>query len=268
MSRWNEWDRQRFYRERTARAIDQGHPISDSEANVLESDPSFRTAVYGLVETWQEERNRNKLKAIREVTTLANTSPELSQSRSEDAAWLQGHRQLLESQALPLGVVEVFQSGIERATPEDIERIVEVGRIRRELLDKVLRDPEYMRRLTPNEFEQFICDLVHQVGFRNVKRTPASGDGGVDVVATKEMGKVPVSFGFECKLYKPERKVGPGRVRALLGSIEILNLTVGVLVTTSTLTRGGWELVTGHARLDGKDFNGIVRWLDAIREKE
>ena len=135
------------------------------------------------------------------------------------------------------------------------------------VLHLVLSDPRHMLSLSPREFEHFVADLLERLGFDDVMVTPQSGDGGRDVVARRVVDRIPLVFMFECKRYAPDKKVRLETMRALLGaaSMRSANVNKAVLVTTSTFTRGGWELIASEARLDGKDYDGIVEWIRAAR---
>ena len=66
--------------------------------------------------------------------------------------------------------------------------------------------------------------------------TPATRDGGKDIIATKyEMGK-PVVFYIECKRYGREQKVGVAAVQRLYGVQTDDKINKAVLVTTSRFT--------------------------------
>jgi hypothetical protein len=131
------------------------------------------------------------------------------------------------------------------------------------LLDRALRDPEIMRRLNAREFEGFVAALVEELGFEDVVLTPRSGDAGRDVLATKRIHGIAVMCAFECKKYAPNRPVGPDVARALLGTITHSGTRVakGVLVTTSYFTPSARTFILTEPTLDGKDFDGIVAWL-------
>jgi len=137
-------------------------------------------------------------------------------------------------------------------------------------LDRVLRDPELMRRLHARRFEEFIAALVEQLGFEDVVLTPESGDGGRDVLAVRRLHGLRMVFAFECKRYAPHKPVGPNIARALLGTIShgATRATQGVIVTTSYFTPAAKEFIFTEPSLDGKDFDGIVEWLKEYAQKK
>jgi restriction system protein len=121
-------------------------------------------------------------------------------------------------------------------------------------------------QLTPGQFEEFIAEIVRELGFRNVILTPPSGDGGRDVIASNEVNGIPLTFYFECKKYADTNKVQLDTLRALLGCVahHATEANIGVLVTTSRFTQGCKDLIASECRLDGKDYDGIVGWVNQL----
>ena len=92
------------------------------------------------------------------------------------------------------------------------------------------------------KFERDIVDAFTSRGF-SVEHIAASrnGDGGVDVFAFDE-NKNEV-WAVQCKYFSPERMVGVGVIRELLGSLkEYPEDTKGMVVTTSDFTTGARKL--------------------------
>jgi len=149
--------------------------------------------------------------------------------------------------------------------PEYSERLTIVEHLPTKLLRLVAADPRSVRGLTPRQFEEFIAELIEGLGFDNVLLTPASNDGGRDVIASNRIHGIPLTFYFECKRYAEGNAVQLGTLRSLLGVVahHSKEANVGVLVTTSHFTRGAKELIANECRLDGKDYHGIVEWVDA-----
>ena len=84
-------------------------------------------------------------------------------------------------------------------------------------------------------FEHWCAALLEKVGFYNVSVTRASGDQGVDVVATKDG----VKYAIQCKCYssdlgnKPIQEVNAGKV--------IYHCHIGVVMTNRHFTAGAKE---------------------------
>lgn len=124
-------------------------------------------------------------------------------------------------------------------------------------------DPRALHALSPWEFEKFIAEIVERLGFVDVLHTKRSGDGGRDVIASKRVNGIPLTFYFECKKYAEGNTVQLDTLRALLGVVAHhgSEANIGVLVTTSHFTRGCKELIASECRLDGKDYHGILDWV-------
>ena len=130
-------------------------------------------------------------------------------------------------------------------------------------------DPRIMRVLTPRQFEEFIAELIDGIGFSEVVLTPRSYDGGKDVIASKIIHGIPLTFYFECKKYAEDNKAQLDTLRALLGVVahDSRKANVGVLVTTSTFTAGAQDLILSECRLDGKDYPGVTGWISEYSKR-
>lgn len=137
------------------------------------------------------------------------------------------------------------------------------------VISSILRDPKRLHYLSPRQFEGFIADILSKLEFENVVLTPRSSDGGKDVIASKRVNGIPVSFYFECKKYAKGNKIQLNTLRALLGVVahDQNKTNIGVLVTTSTFTKGCRNLILSECRLDGRDYDGILGWIDEINKK-
>lgn len=79
-------------------------------------------------------------------------------------------------------------------------------------------------------FENFVVDLLRQHGYRQVWTTSASGDYGVDVVASKE----DLKYAFQCKRYSSN--VGVKAVQEVYAGAKMYHADVAVVVTNSFFT--------------------------------
>lgn len=91
------------------------------------------------------------------------------------------------------------------------------------------------------EFENLITRLLEAMGFRT-EMTKASGDGGIDVIATLDQ---PLAGGrclIQCKRYAADSLVGSPIVREFFGALAADRRAVkGVLITTSGFTTQALE---------------------------
>jgi restriction system protein len=100
--------------------------------------------------------------------------------------------------------------------------------------------------LTPTEFEHLVRQLFEAMGMKSWV-TQASGDDGVDGVATNED---PI-FGGLCIIQAKRYRgaVGVDAIRELAGTMEDKHATKGIMVTTSWVTKGGHEHANRHGRM-------------------
>jgi hypothetical protein len=199
---------------------------------------------------------------IRRLSTAFEIAPFVGEVEFED-----GELTTTEDEAGPAAQAEAQL--VEIASPDALEALRKVEFAPLVLLDQILRNPEMMRRLGSRDFEGFVAALVEQIGFEDVILTPRSGDDGRDVLATKRVHGISIFCAFECKRYAPDRPIGPEIARALLGTIVHGNTraTKGVLVTTSHFTPAARRFILTEPSLDGKDFEGIVGWLQEFGQK-
>ncbi|MGJ0396264.1 MAG: restriction endonuclease [Methylocystis sp.] len=135
---------------------------------------------------------------------------------------------------------------------------LEIGKLEAALLAHVRSRPEVMHELTPREFEQMIGAFYEERGW-NVQLTPASKDGGKDLIIVKsdEAGRR-ICY-VECKRYAYNHPVGVAIVRQLYGVVERDSATSGIVVTTSSFTKGARKEGGAFAhRMTLHDYEALV----------
>ncbi|MDH5178276.1 MAG: restriction endonuclease [Gammaproteobacteria bacterium] len=165
--------------------------------------------------------------------------------------------------------IEEFDIGAHNLGEEEKSTLISVDSLPLKLIAKIMRSPSEVKNLTPRQFEEFVAETLSQLGFSDVILTPRSGDGGKDVIASHLINGIPLSFYFECKKYADGNKIQLETLRALLGTMahDARHVNKGVLVTTSTFTKGSKEFIIAESRLDGKDYDGILGWIDELNKK-
>jgi HJR/Mrr/RecB family endonuclease len=90
--------------------------------------------------------------------------------------------------------------------------------------------------LTPRKFEELIADLLADLGC-DVELTPATRDGGKDILAymTTPHGKLLCLV--EAKKHRRDRPVGVELVRQLYGTLTDADASSAMLVTTSSFSK-------------------------------
>src|ERR1044071_9413436 len=133
------------------------------------------------------------------------------------------------------------------------------------LSDQLCCDPELIHQLTPEQFEEFICEQLFAMGFepKQVGRTNQR-DGGIDILFWPRMKSAfPVLGAAQVKhRQNPKRKIVPAIVQefaAVLGSHPI---SAGLLVTNTSFTPSAEWFAREHAKLMRlRGFEDIRRWL-------
>ena len=106
---------------------------------------------------------------------------------------------------------------------------------------------EHLMEISPRSFECVVEQLYKEMGFHTVL-TPEKSDGGRDIVAEKkDAGKKEKTL-IECKRYK--KPVGVKIVRELLGVISSEKVNKGVIITSSSFTRGAKKLAVDNPRIE------------------
>jgi len=96
-----------------------------------------------------------------------------------------------------------------------------------------IRDRLY--EVTPSDFETLVRELMHYLGYPNVKVTGKSHDGGIDVLSARNTTNGIERVAAQCKRYKGNVSVSVGR--DFFGAISNdKSIKQGFLVTTGEFT--------------------------------
>lgn len=93
----------------------------------------------------------------------------------------------------------------------------------------------WLEKLDPARFERLVADLCRKLGWGDVRVVGGTGDGGVDITATRHgPGEHNEPVALQVKRYR--HPVGPRVVRELIGTVATGRFVTGMLVTTSDFT--------------------------------
>jgi len=124
--------------------------------------------------------------------------------------------------------------------------------------DDVMSDPNYrdIEDMNPIEYEHYCAELLRDQGW-SANVTKASGDQGVDVVATRGRLKIAV----QCKLYA--KPVGNKAVQEIRAGVDFVEADYGVVVAPKGFTRSAKELAnkTGVRLMHHSELSDIVQAL-------
>lgn len=110
-------------------------------------------------------------------------------------------------------------------------------------------------KLTGEEFEDYVALILHDNGFREIEQTGASGDQGVDILATRN-GK---RYAIQCKNY--EGAVGNFAVQEAFAGCQFYGCDVAAVVCPGVYTHAAKELAasTGVLLWDGTRLSHMMR---------
>jgi HJR/Mrr/RecB family endonuclease len=129
--------------------------------------------------------------------------------------------------------------------------------VHREFIER----PERLSQMHWRDFECLVADLFDRNGWK-VTLTPARGDRGVDLYVARHSSLGRLLYVIECKRHRLDRPVGPEIVRQLRGVVDREKATAGVLVTTSSFSKGAWEeQKTLPMQLLLRDGHDVQAWL-------
>ena len=100
------------------------------------------------------------------------------------------------------------------------------------------RVASYWSKMNGAKFEHEMASLFRLAGFQ-AEVTKASGDGGIDIILTRDQRRVAV----QCKRY--QKDVGPHVIRDLWGTMHHQGYEEGCIVTTAYFTQGVKDFARG-----------------------
>ena len=117
-----------------------------------------------------------------------------------------------------------------------------------------VQDVGHLDTLSGIEFEGLIARLLERMGF-TAETTKASGDGGIDIVATLDNPLTGGRYLIQCKRYAPDSLVGAPTVREFYGAVTAdRGAAKGILITTSGYTSQAHDFAAGlPIELIGRD---------------
>lgn len=137
------------------------------------------------------------------------------------------------------------------------------------LLRKFQNEPSTLDQLSWRAFEKLIAGLLERDGY-TVELMQGSKDGGVDIVASKELGP----HGCFKALWQAKKKaignkVGVSVVRELADTRDQFGASKGIIVTSTYLTKGAIERIERDKFILGKvDRNDIEAWIQRTLLRE
>ena len=143
--------------------------------------------------------------------------------------------------------------------------LLEFHDVGKELAEYFAKNPDELREIDPRVFEKLMAAIFGNRGF-DVTLTPATRDGGVDLMLLKRTDIGAAMTLVQCKRNAEHHKVGVGVVRGLYGAVERERATSGLIVTTSFFTA---DAIAERKRIEHRmqlaDFNNVKQFLEDWR---
>lgn len=180
------------------------------------------------------------------------------------------------------GVVDFFESldpGEENASqlflPTDYAEAdagkffrVDVADINEELIKYLARNPQKMHDLSPRKFEELVAELFRDKGY-TVELTPASRDGGRDIICAQKTMFGTMLILVECKRYGPDNPVSVNIVRSLYGVVMSDRASHGVIATTSRFSKDALKFHERNRHIISlSNYEVLCGWLRDYRVKK
>lgn len=129
------------------------------------------------------------------------------------------------------------------------------------IINDLATEPTRIFNLHARQFEELVAELLSRQGL-DVELTPASKDGGRDILAFLNTPVGRHLHLVECKRYAPNRPIAVRLVRELYGVVEAEKATAGIMVTTSRFTDKAVAFINSvKHRMAAKDYYSLVEWL-------
>ena len=149
---------------------------------------------------------------------------------------------------------------------ETSSRIAIFDLLDRRMLRVLSESPQLIHALDWRTFERILARILEDFGY-TVELQRGTRDGGIDIIALKQN----TPFGPHRYLVQAKKwthRVGVAPVRELLYLQQYYGATKACLATTSTFTRGAWQLGREHWwRLELRDFNKLHEWIMEAAQK-
>lgn len=142
---------------------------------------------------------------------------------------------------------------------------VELLAVGAQLVRHLLEDPEVIYKISPDQFEELICDRLTAMGL-DVTRVGSINrkDGGIDIFFwPKPSSAFPFLGAAQVKHHRnPKDSVGPAPVRDLAGAASRQHLAAALLVTNTGFTPdANWFAASQRSLIRLRDHSAVQRWL-------
>ncbi len=151
----------------------------------------------------------------------------------------------------------VSQSKLQSDSP-----IIVCSPINEKILQYFCENPDRLYALTAEGFEDTMAEIYRNLGYQ-VERTPATRDGGKDIIITTPTDLGEFIYYVECKRYNPKKPLGVGLIRQFSGTIDADRVNGGIIATTTYFSQPAKDFIIDHnlqcrIKLHDKDYIGML----------
>lgn len=131
------------------------------------------------------------------------------------------------------------------------------------MIEALKKHPADVFKLTSRKYEELVAELLNDMGY-DVTLTPATRDGGKDILASFKTDCGEFLCLVEAKHYRQDRKIGVSLVRELYGTLCDYQANSGMLVTTSSYSKDARALQQKHKyQLSLHDYTDVAGWIQS-----
>ena len=136
------------------------------------------------------------------------------------------------------------------------------------MIEALKKHPEDIFKLSPRKYEELVQELLRDMGY-DVELTPATRDGGKDILAYFKTEIGAFLCLVEAKRYRQDRKIGVELVRSLYGTLCDYQANNAMMVTTSAFSKDAREFQKKHQfQLSLRDYTDLTKWLQNYRNRK
>jgi hypothetical protein len=129
------------------------------------------------------------------------------------------------------------------------------------MIEGLKKQPKDIFNITPRQYEELVAELMHDMGYE-VTLTPATRDGGKDILASMKTACGDFLMLVEAKHYRASNKIGVSLVRTLYGTLCDYQANSAMLVTTSSFSKDARSLQQKHQyQLKLSDYTDVAGWI-------
>lgn len=163
-------------------------------------------------------------------------------------------------------IIEIFQPDAEKKIDIDEAPVIVLSPVNEQVLKYLAENPKEFYNLTDADFEIVMAEIYAKLGY-DVTRTQSTRDGGKDIIIRKPEILGDFIYYVECKKYAPDRHIGVGIIRNLVGTVTTDRVNGGILATTSFFTKPARDFILENkwnCQIKMHDYNMVQELLKKV----